>query len=119
MKKLITFVLFLFAIYGFCSHTNNVQVNKSCIELYNVLKNEDFGKLDSEKILYVDIGIDYIPYELIELFEKLSGVRVIVDVFDSNEILEAKLLAGGAQYDIVFPTAWPNFSRCRYLSKNR
>ena len=111
MKKLITFVLFLFAIYGFCSHTNNVQVNKSCIELYNVLKNEDFGKLDSEKILYVDIGIDYIPYELIELFEKLSGVRVIVDVFDSNEILEAKLLAGGAQYDIVFPTAWPNFSR--------
>jgi putrescine transport system substrate-binding protein len=34
-----------------------------------------------------------------------------VDIFDSNEILEAKLLAGGARYDMVFPTAWPNFSR--------
>lgn len=111
MKKLVAFVLFLFAIYSLCSRTNDIQVNESCLELYNTLKNEGFGKLDSEKILYVDIGIDYIPYELIELFEKLSGVRVIVDVFDSNEILEAKLLAGGAQYDIVFPTAWPNFSR--------
>lgn len=111
MKKLFVFIICFFVFYGFYSHTNDIKINKSCLGLYNTLKNQDFGKLDSEKILYIDIGIDYIPYELIELFEKLSGVRVIVDVFDSNEILEAKLLAGGAQYDIVFPTAWPHFSR--------
>lgn len=79
--------------------------------LYNELKGEKFGVLDKEKCLSIIVGMDYIPYKFIELFEKLTHVRVTVDISDSNEILESKLLAGGAQYDLVFPTAWPNFSR--------
>jgi putrescine transport system substrate-binding protein len=79
--------------------------------LYVELSKEDFGPFDEEKRLSVFVGIDYIPYRLIELFEELTGIKVTVDIFDSSEILEAKLLAGGSKYDIVFPTAWPNFAR--------
>lgn len=111
MKKLIALIIVIFAAYGFYFQNNDIVLDKSCEELYKNLSKEDFKDLDNEKILCIDVGIDYIPYELIELFEKISGIRVIVDIFDSNEILEAKLLAGGTQYDIVFPTAWPQFSR--------
>jgi putrescine transport system substrate-binding protein len=71
----------------------------------------EFGPYDNDKRLHIIVGIDYISHELIEIFEDISGVEVIVDIFDSNEILEAKLLAGGVKYDIVFPTAWPHFAR--------
>ncbi|MDR0677601.1 MAG: ABC transporter substrate-binding protein [Holosporaceae bacterium] len=80
-------------------------------KLEEVLLKEDFGPFDEDKSLYIILGIDYIPYELINLFENITGIKVIVDIFDSNEILEAKLLTGEVGYDIVFPTAWPNFSR--------
>lgn len=116
MKKTLTIAIGVVIGYALCYFQSKESVvNEECVELYNQLSKEDFkngfGELDSERILYIDVGIDYIPYELIGVFEKLSGVKTIVDIFDSNEILEAKLLAGGSQYDIVFPTAWPNFSR--------
>lgn len=115
MKKFFLIIATFFLIFGsYIIKIQNPYLDKSCIELYDYLSQNDFKGgfvLDQEKVLYINVGIDYIPYELIELFEKLSGLRVIVDIFDTNEILEAKLLAGGAQYDIVFPTAWPNFSR--------
>lgn len=79
--------------------------------IYKELSKIDFGPFDDEKKLNIIIGIDYLPYEFVEIFEELTGIEVSVDIFDSNEILEAKLLAGGTQHDIVFPTAWPNFAR--------
>jgi len=48
---------------------------------------------------------DYIGPETVERFEKETGIRVIYDVFDSNEVLEAKLLSGASGYDIVVPTS--------------
>lgn len=88
-----------------------VKVIGSDSPLYEELSREDWGPFDKDKRLNIIIGIDYLPYEFVELFEALTGIKVIVDIFDSNEILEAKLLAGGTQYDIVAPTAWPNFAR--------
>lgn len=79
--------------------------------LYKIMQTEKFDEPDREKILYIDVGIDYLPPDVIEVFEELTGIKVVVDIFDSNEILEGKILAGGGNYDIVFPTAWPNFSR--------
>ncbi len=75
------------------------------------LANIDFRNTDEEKKLYIYVGIDFLSEELVELFSKLSGIDVVVDIFDSNEILEAKLLAGGDNYDVVFPTAFPFFAR--------
>ena len=47
---------------------------------------------------------DYIDQSVIDLFEDETGIDVIYDVFDSNEVLEGKLLAGSSGYDIVSPS---------------
>lgn len=47
---------------------------------------------------------DYIDEEVLKDFEKATGIKPIYDVFDSNELLETKLLAGGSGYDVVVPT---------------
>ena len=48
---------------------------------------------------------DYIDEELLEKFEAETGINLVYDVFDSNEVLEAKLLAGSSGYDIVVPSS--------------
>lgn len=47
---------------------------------------------------------DYIDKALLEKFEQETGIELIYDVFDSNEVLETKMLAGGSGYDVVVPT---------------
>ena len=47
---------------------------------------------------------DYIDEELLTKFEEETGIDLVYDVFDSNEILETKLLAGGSGYDVVVPS---------------
>ncbi len=48
---------------------------------------------------------DYLGPETIREFEAETGIRVVYDVYDSNEVLEAKLLAGRSGYDVVVPTS--------------
>jgi putrescine transport system substrate-binding protein len=59
----------------------------------------------SEKVLNVYNWSDYIQPSVVADFEKEYGIRVNYDVFDSNEILETKLLTGHTNYDIVVPSA--------------
>nr|WP_246273045.1 polyamine ABC transporter substrate-binding protein [Oricola thermophila] len=47
---------------------------------------------------------DYIDESILEEFTAETGIEVVYDVFDSNEVLETKLLAGSTGYDIVVPT---------------
>lgn len=47
---------------------------------------------------------DYIGETTLETFEKETGIKPVYDVFDANETLEAKLLAGGSGYDVVVPS---------------
>ena len=47
---------------------------------------------------------DYIDQSVIDQFEESTGIKVIYDVFDSNEVLEGKLLAGSTGYDVVSPS---------------
>ena len=47
---------------------------------------------------------DYIAPDTVARFEAETGIRVTYDVFDSNEVLEAKLLAGNTGFDIVVPS---------------
>jgi len=47
---------------------------------------------------------DYIAEDTLPTFTERSGIRVVYDVFDSNETLEAKLVTGGTGYDIVVPS---------------
>ena len=48
---------------------------------------------------------DYIGMDTVRNFERETGIEVRYDVFDSNELLEAKLLAGGTGFDLVMPSA--------------
>lgn len=47
---------------------------------------------------------DYIDPELLDEFTEKTGINVIYDTFDSNELLLAKVLTGNSNYDIVPPT---------------
>ena len=59
----------------------------------------------AEQVLNIYNWSDYIGPETVANFEKETGIKVRYDVFDSNEVLEAKLLAGNTGYDIVVPSA--------------
>jgi putrescine transport system substrate-binding protein len=58
-----------------------------------------------ERVVNVYNWSDYIDASILEDFTKETGIKVVYDVFDSNEIVETKLLAGGTGYDVVVPTA--------------
>ena len=47
---------------------------------------------------------DYIDESLLDKFEEETGIELVYDVFDSNEVLETKMLAGGSGYDVVVPS---------------
>jgi putrescine transport system substrate-binding protein len=58
-----------------------------------------------EKVLHVYNWSDYIDEGTVPGFEQQSGIKVTYDVFDSNEVLETKLLTGKTGYDVVVPSA--------------
>lgn len=60
--------------------------------------------LAQERVVHVYNWSDYIDETVLEDFTKETGIKVVYDVFDSNELLETKLLAGGSGYDVVVPT---------------
>ncbi|MGX6591776.1 extracellular solute-binding protein [Cetobacterium ceti] len=65
------------------------------------------GKGDKEKannVLYVYEWADYIPKQIFEKFEKETGIKVVEDIYSSNEEMFAKLKAGGKGYDLVIPS---------------
>jgi len=57
-----------------------------------------------EKVVNVYNWSDYIDESVLEEFTKETGIKVRYDVFDSNEVLETKLLGGKTGYDVVVPT---------------
>ena len=63
-----------------------------------------FAAHAQDKVVNIYNWSDYIDPQVLEDFTKETGIKVVYDVFDSNEILETKLLAGGSGYDIVVPT---------------
>ncbi|MFI3309269.1 spermidine/putrescine ABC transporter substrate-binding protein PotF [Ewingella allii] len=58
-----------------------------------------------EKTLHVYNWSDYIAPNTVPDFQKETGIKVIYDVFDSNEVLEGKLMAGSTGFDLVVPSA--------------
>ena len=56
--------------------------------------------------LHIYTWSDYIAPTVKESFEKALGVEVVIDTFDSNEAMYAKLKAGGTGYDIIMPSSY-------------
>ena len=60
-----------------------------------------------EKVVHVYNWVDYVGPTTIADFEARTGIRVVYDTYDANEILETKMLTGRSGYDVVFPSAVP------------
>ena len=61
--------------------------------------------LAQDRVVNVYNWSDYIDEEILTEFTAETGIKVVYDVFDSNEVVETKLLAGGTGYDVVVPSA--------------
>ncbi len=61
--------------------------------------------MDEEKVVNMYNWSDYIDLGVLTDFTNETGIKVNYDVYDSNEMLETKLLAGNTGYDIVVPSA--------------
>lgn len=60
---------------------------------------------EEEKVLHVYNWSDYIAEDTIKGFEDKTGIKVTYDVFDSNDMVETRLLAGSSGFDVVVPSA--------------
>lgn len=70
-----------------------------------------FAQAAEEKLLNVYNWSNFIPAQIITQFEKETGIRVQYDVYDSDQMLDAKLMSGKTGYDIVVPSDSPFFAR--------
>ena len=61
---------------------------------------------DQKPALHFYTWADYIKPELVTRFEQEHGCRVIMDTFDSNEAMYAKLKAGATGYDLLNPSSY-------------
>ena len=57
-----------------------------------------------ERVVNIYNWSDYIDPKVLEAFTRETGIKVVYDTYDNNEILETKLLAGKSGYDVVVPS---------------
>ncbi len=62
------------------------------------------GSTATEPVLNVYNWSDYVAPGVIDDFEREYGIKVNYDVFDSNEVLETKMLMGHSNFDVVVPS---------------
>lgn len=108
MKRNLAFVLVAViaatVILTGCSQSEEIQIN-----YVETTANIDYSDLAGTEVrvynwgYYISDGSDG-SIDVNEEFEKLTGIRVVYDNYDSNESLYAKLSGGGADYDIVIPS---------------
>ncbi|MGL5733661.1 MAG: polyamine ABC transporter substrate-binding protein [Beijerinckiaceae bacterium] len=79
-------------------------MNKSIAALFAAFAAALSPALAQERVVNVYNWSDYIEPKVLEDFTRETGIRVVYDVYDKNETLEAKLLAGNSGYDVVVPS---------------
>ncbi len=90
MKKIISIALALIVILAsFAACSNEKQ--KEAIEKYG------------SATLKVFLPGEYINKDVVKSFEKTYGVRVVLELFDSNEMMYTKLQSG-SKYDLLIPS---------------
>ncbi|MTH94890.1 polyamine ABC transporter substrate-binding protein [Roseibium sp. RKSG952] len=79
---------------------------KQAFAVLTVLTASASPALAEDKVLNIYDWADYIPASILSDFTKETGIKIVYDDLDSNEILDTKLLTGGTGYDIVPPTSY-------------
>ncbi|MFE1816247.1 extracellular solute-binding protein [Metapseudomonas otitidis] len=72
--------------------------------LAGALLGASLNAVAAEPVVRIYNWFDYIAPDTLENFHKASGIQPKYDVYDSNEVLEAKLLSGHSGYDLVVPS---------------
>ena len=62
------------------------------------------GAAAQQRVVNVYNWSDYVDPKVLDDFTKETGIKVVYDTYDNNEIVETKLLAGKSGYDIVVPS---------------
>ena len=83
-----------------CSHKNDETAKTA-----NATPSVATPAAEEEKVLNIYNWSDYLAEDTIPNFEKETGIKVRYDIFDSNEILHAKMIAKNTGYDIVVPSS--------------
>lgn len=69
-----------------------------------------FPEKDAEAVLNIYSWPDYIALDTLANFERETGIKVNYQTFDNDQALEAKMLLGSSNYDVVLPSG-PYFAR--------
>ena len=64
------------------------------------------GCAEKKPVLHIYTWSDYIKPELVTQFEQEHNCKVVIDTYDSNESMYAKLKAGATGYDLLFPSSY-------------
>ncbi|MFV0932145.1 extracellular solute-binding protein [Pseudomonas jessenii] len=78
-------------------------INKLCLAMGLALSCAVPALHAEEKTLRLYNWADYFAEDTLSKFTAETGIKVIYDVMDGSETLEAKMLAGGSGYDLIFP----------------
>ncbi|MCH4889796.1 ABC transporter substrate-binding protein [Acidaminobacter sp. JC074] len=57
-----------------------------------------------DEVVYVYNWGDYIDENIIDMFEEETGIKVVYEMFETNELMYTKLKNGGNQYDVCVPS---------------
>ena len=98
------------AIVAGCSQSENAESEEATLVQQALKAAEEAGFRPPDGgdggELHIYTWSDYIAPDVLASFEKALGVKVVVDTFDSNEAMYAKLKAGGTGYDIIMPSSY-------------
>ena len=98
------------AIVAGCSQSENAESEEAALVQQALKAAEEAGFRPPDGgdggELHIYTWSDYIAPDVLASFEKALGVKVVVDTFDSNEAMYAKLKAGGTGYDIIMPSSY-------------
>lgn len=95
MKKLLVAILMCIALVACTKKTKDAE------------NNTDVSAKNGNQEVYVYNWSEYIPDEILQEFEKETGIKVVYTTFDSNEAMYAKLkVLGGEGYDVTFPSTY-------------
>src|SRR5690606_39939300 len=86
---------------------SSIRMKKSLVLALGAVMVASPALAQDEPVLNVYNWSDYIAEDTIANFEAETGIKVNYDVYDSNDIVDAKLLAGNSGYGIIVP--WGHF----------
>lgn len=80
---------------------STLAVPAICLFMLSACSGAGTGGVSDDNVVNVYNWADYIAPDTIEKFEAEYGIKVNYDTYDSSEVVDVKMLAGGSGYDVV------------------